>query len=188
MKVCVMREADSKKVASLLALARENIGRPDTLPAMLYLMLPDYKPTFIYNYYNLRSRHFRLEEVFFTALDEEQQTIQGVLSFAEFTRKKAFLKVFAVDQPLANGGAGADAGWFLDAAIAELRRFRDLEAVRLLVARKVESETEQFVGPHIDAALAGRLATHAFSKLARLEREGGRNVAVEIYERAVAAG
>ena len=69
MKVSTMREIDSRHIAELITQARNNIGQDDALPHMGYMMLPDYKPSYAYKYYNIRSRHFWVQEVFFVAHD-----------------------------------------------------------------------------------------------------------------------
>lgn len=180
MKVSTMRELDSIHIAELITRARNNIGQDDALPHMGYMMLPDYKPSYAYKYYNIRSRHFRVQEVFFVAHDDSYNRIDGVISFADIERKTGYLRLMAVEQTLLEGQHGYDMAWFVRQAIAELCRFVTLDAIRLLIAKRGESD--EFIGPHVSPGFLQIFEPCGFQQLTRLMREGGRHIHVEIYE------
>jgi hypothetical protein len=180
MRVSTMREVDSVRVADLVIRAKENIGQDDAIPHMGYMMLPDYKPNYAYKYYNVRSRHLRVHEVFFVAHDGEYGQIDGVISFADIERRKGYIRVLALGQALVEGTNGYNLVWFMQNALRELSRFVELETIRLLVAK--QGQSEELIGPHVSPAFLGQFEQCGFRQLTRLEKEGGRDIHVEIYE------
>lgn len=180
MEVSIMRQSDSLRVAELITHAIENIGRDEAGPHLAYMTRPDHTPDYAYKYYNVRSRHFRLQEVFFVAHDSDLDRIEGVVSFADISHGKGYIRVLALEPTLLNGSDGQDVVWFLRKAVGELARFVQLGAVRLVTA--AQEQGEEPVGPHVSALLRQEIERCGFRRLARLEREGGQAVHVEIFE------
>jgi hypothetical protein len=177
-----MREVDVKEVADLVTAARQSLGGGTEGPTLGYMMLPDYKPTYAYRYYNVRSRHLRLQEVFFAAYTDERDGggVAGVLSFSDFDRRKAYLKVLAFDEDMVGERPQEGLRWLLHSGMSRLREFRPIDSIRLVVAR--HGSTGELVGPHVDDDVLEQLGSLGFSRLARLENEGGRDIHMDIYE------
>jgi hypothetical protein len=178
-----MREVDSIKVADLVTVAWDNILEEGATPAMGYMMTPDYKPGYAYKYYNIRSRHLRVQEIFFVAYDgEDDAEVKGVLSFSEFDNSKAYIKLVALEEALTKG---EDVAWLVSDAVKCLQQFKHLLSVRVLVATLGVSGG--FVGPHVSPVFLKALDAAGFKKTLRLDNEGGRDVNFDVYELALAS-
>jgi hypothetical protein len=117
--------------------------------------------------------------------DDAGGPIQAVVTLGEFARKRAFVKLLVLGSGFVEGPKPWDVAWLFEAAAAEIRKFYDLEATRLLVAR--QGEARELVGPYLHPRFLAGFSTAGFRELATLNREGGREIGVEIYERASVA-
>ena len=79
-----MREVDGVRVADVIGRAMGNIDEQHAVPQLAYVSDPDSIPAFSYRHYNIRSRHFRLDEVFFVAHDGEYRSISLLRSCFSF--------------------------------------------------------------------------------------------------------
>ena len=93
MRVSTMRQIDCVRVAELITRAIERIGQDEAKPHLAYMTRPEHTPDYAYKYYNVRSRHFRLQEVFFVAHDGEYGRIDGVISFADLAHGKGYIRM-----------------------------------------------------------------------------------------------
>jgi hypothetical protein len=178
MRVLSMRESDSIAVANLVNRAWESIDNEEASCIMAYMLAPDFKPEFAYKYYNIRSRHLRIQEIFFVAYGgTEESEVKGVLSFSEMDGNRAYLKLLVLDE---DHKSPEDAAWLLKSSIEELRRFIKLQSIRVLIA--TQGVSGEFVGPHVSPIFTGALETAGFHKVLNLQNEGGRDVNFDIYE------
>ena len=184
MQVSTMRQIDCVRVAEFVTRAIDGIGQDDAMPHLGYMTRPENTPDYAYRYYNVRSRHFRLQEVFFVAHDGQFNQIDGVISFADIANGKGYVRVLALGPSLIGGANGHNLVWFFDQAKKEIARFVKMTGVRLITANQQQSEER--IGPHISRAFLQSIEQCGFQQLARLEKEGGHDVHVEIHESPVA--
>lgn len=178
MKVFSMRESDSTAVARLVNKAWDSIGDENATCTMAYMLSPDYKPEFAYKSYNIRSRHLRIQELFFVAYSgEDNSEVRGVLSFSEIENSKVYVKIAVLDE---ESESSQDAAWLLRASIDELCQFIQLQSVRVLIA--TQGVSGEFVGPHVSPLFMDALEAVGFRKVLQLKNEGGRDVDFDIYE------
>ncbi len=180
MLVSVMREADCVQVAALIERALMNLGEDEQAPCMAYILLPEQTPAYSYRYYNIRSRHLRLVELFFLAHSDDYSRIEGVLSVQGIRNRRCYLRLIALDQTLMAGEGGRDTAWFLREAMRELRRYVDMDAVRLLTIG--QDPSDEAPRPYMLPRLQEIIRQCEFRLCARLENELGRNTHIEFYE------
>jgi hypothetical protein len=182
MRVSTMKQMDCVRVADFIGRAIEALGQDEATPHLGYMTRPENTPDYAYRYYNVRSRHFRLQEVFFVCQGDDGE-IDGVISFADIGDGKAYVRLLALGSSLMNGTNGDGVTRFVDESVRELTRFVKTSAVRVITAGQQESEER--VGPHVSPAFLRAIERCGFQELARLDREGGHDVHVEIHESAV---
>lgn len=178
-----MRECDSVRVADLIQRGIQNIGHNGTHPHMAYMILTSDAPAYIYKYYNVRSRHLRLVELFFVLHRGNRDDIHAVLSVSNVVHRKCYLKILVFDSTLLDVTDGSGLPWFMNQAMTELSRFVDVDAIRFVLSKQGGS-TEP-VGPHISPAFLAALSSCGFRQIAKLESEGGQDIDLEIYERPI---